>query len=134
MRVVLPVALHVADLLVQFEIVGLEAPDLGAQLRDHLGLFAEFLQTRCTERAGQPKINQYPLTSSSSAFRFRKRSRWLVTMGRIDVSADGVKGIGLVWADGSFYGKRISLDLELLEPTHIRGSFGRQAKFEPQSG
>ena len=43
-RVVLAVALHVADLLVELEIVGLEAPDLGAQLRDHLGLFAEFLR------------------------------------------------------------------------------------------
>jgi hypothetical protein len=30
MRVVLAVALHVADLLVEFEIVGLEAPDLGS--------------------------------------------------------------------------------------------------------
>ena len=41
----LAVALHVADLLVEFKIVGLETPDLGAQLGDHLELFAEFLRS-----------------------------------------------------------------------------------------
>ena len=34
-------------------------------------------------------------TSSNSALRCLKRSRWLVTIGRIDVSADGVNGIGV---------------------------------------
>lgn len=34
-------------------------------------------------------------TSSSSALRCLKRSRWLVTIGRIDVSADGANGIGV---------------------------------------
>jgi hypothetical protein len=43
-RAVLAVALHVSDLLVELEIVGLEAADLGAQFGDHLGLFAEFLR------------------------------------------------------------------------------------------
>jgi len=35
-------------------------------------------------------------TSSSSAFRCLKRSLWLVTMGRIEVSADDVNGTGVV--------------------------------------
>ena len=34
-------------------------------------------------------------TSSSSALRCLKRSRWLVTIGKIDVSADGANGIGI---------------------------------------
>ena len=55
-------------------------------------------------------------------------------MGRIDVSADGAKGIGLVDVDdGSFYRKNSASCQEGLELTHIRRSFGRQAKFEPQS-
>lgn len=37
-------------------------------------------------------------TSSNSAFRCRKRSRWLVTMGSIEVSADDANGIGVVRA------------------------------------
>lgn len=36
------------------------------------------------------------LASSSSAFRWRNLSLWLVTIGRIDVSADEVNGIGVV--------------------------------------
>ena len=43
LRAVLPVTLHVADLLVELKVVGLEAADLGAQFGDHLKLFAEFL-------------------------------------------------------------------------------------------
>ena len=42
---VLAVALHVADLLVELEVGGLEAADLGAQLGDHLELFAELLRS-----------------------------------------------------------------------------------------
>ena len=43
LRAVLPVALHVADLLVELKVVGLEAADFGAQFGDHLELFAELL-------------------------------------------------------------------------------------------
>ena len=35
-------------------------------------------------------------TSSNSAFRALNRSRWLVTMGNIEVSADEVNGIGVL--------------------------------------
>ncbi len=58
MRVGLAVALHVADLLVEFEVVGLEAPDLGAQLRDHLELFAEFLRSVLSVggKGGKPSV------------------------------------------------------------------------------
>lgn len=57
-RVGLAVALHVADLLVEFEVVGLEAPDLGAQLRDHLELFAEFLRSVLSVggKGGKPSV------------------------------------------------------------------------------
>ena len=41
------------------------------------------------------------LTSSSSAFRCLKRSRWLVTMGRMEVSAEETNGIGVDLADDS---------------------------------
>ncbi len=109
MRVVLAVALHVPYLLVELQIVRLEAPDLGAQLRDHLELFAEFLCGRYSaERQTSGNVDAH--TSSSSAFRCRKRSRWLVTMGRIDVSAEDVNGIGFVCTDGSFYPKRKKSD------------------------
>ena len=41
---VLTIALHVADLLVELEVVRLETADFGAQLGDHLELFAELLR------------------------------------------------------------------------------------------
>lgn len=41
------------------------------------------------------------LTSSSSAFRCRNLSRWLVTIGKIEVSAEEVNGIGVVRVEES---------------------------------
>ena len=47
-----------------------------------------------------PKISEKDgtRTSSNSAFRALNRSRWLVTMGSIEVSADEVNGIGVLRA------------------------------------
>ena len=42
------------------------------------------------------------LTSSSSAFRCLNLSLWLVTIGRIDVSAAEAKGIGLFLAGEAY--------------------------------
>jgi hypothetical protein len=48
-----------------------------------------------TPRIGET-AKENTLTSSNSALRALNRSRWLVTMGNIEVSADEVKGMGVL--------------------------------------
>ena len=57
-------------------------------------------------------------TSSSSAFRCLNLSRWLVTMGRIETSADGAKGMGLLRA-GDAYPHSHRIHVCIRTHTHI---------------
>jgi hypothetical protein len=56
-------------------------------------------------------------------------------MGRIDVSAEDVNGIGLVCDDGSFYPQESAFSLEFrkgcMGSAHVRRNL---AEFEPQFG
>jgi hypothetical protein len=73
----------------------------------------------------RPEIvwNCFRSSSSSSAFRARKRSRCEVTIGRIDVSADDVKGMGLVRAgEGCSNEVRVEAS-EMMERSLLQFSF-----------
>jgi hypothetical protein len=98
----LSVALHVSDLLVQLEVVGLQRLDLGTEAGDDLELVAKFLVRGRGHESIERTISEQ-LTASNSALRCRNLSLWLVTMGNIDVSTEGAKGTGVVLTELSYF-------------------------------